>query len=102
LLVKSYRWSYTDTAWAFSLVILTLGISGVGGGEPAEDRAAQARHGGRNVFSLSYLLGGLALHLGSIPLFYLGYSVVGGVGIGLRYVTPVSTVACGFPTSVGS
>jgi coenzyme F420 hydrogenase subunit beta len=27
LLVSSYRWSYTDTAWAFSLAIFTLGIS---------------------------------------------------------------------------
>ena len=27
LLVKSYRWSYTETAWAFSLVIFTLGVS---------------------------------------------------------------------------
>jgi MFS transporter, OFA family, oxalate/formate antiporter len=102
LLVKSYRWSYTDTAWAFSLVILTLGISAAWAGVnlPKIGPRKLAVAGGL-LFSLSYLLGGLALHLGSIPLFYLGYSVVGGIGIGLGYVTPVSTVAKWFPDKRG-
>lgn len=102
LLVKSYRWSYTDTAWAFSLVILSLGISAAWAGvnlpKIGPRKLAVA---GAMLFSLSYLLGGLALHLGSIPLFYLGYSVVGGIGIGLGYVTPVSTVAKWFPDKRG-
>ena len=102
LLVKSYRWSYTDTAWAFSLVILTLGISAAWAGVnlPKIGPRKLAVAGGL-LFSSSYLLGGLALHLGSIPLFYLGYSVVGGIGIGLGYVTPVSTVAKWFPDKRG-
>jgi OFA family oxalate/formate antiporter-like MFS transporter len=102
LLVKSYRWSYTDTAWAFSLVILALGISAAWAGVnlPKIGPRKLAMAGGM-LFSLSYLLGGLALHVGSIPLFYLGYSVVGGVGIGLGYVTPVSTVAKWFPDKRG-
>jgi MFS transporter, OFA family, oxalate/formate antiporter len=102
LLVKSYRWSYTDTAWAFSLVILTLGISAAWAGVnlPKIGPRKLAMAGGV-LFSASYLLGGVALHLGSIPLFYLGYSVVGGIGIGLGYVTPVSTVAKWFPDKRG-
>jgi len=102
LLVKSYRWSYTDTAWAFSLVILALGISAAWAGVnlPKIGPRKLAVAGGM-LFSLSYLLGGLALHLGSIPLFYLGYSIVGGVGIGFGYVTPVSTVAKWFPDKRG-
>jgi MFS transporter, OFA family, oxalate/formate antiporter len=102
LLVKSYRWSYTDTAWAFSLVILSLGISAAWAGvnlpKIGPRKLAVA---GALLFSLSYLLGGWALYLGSIPLFYLGYSVVGGIGIGLGYVTPVSTVAKWFPDQRG-
>jgi OFA family oxalate/formate antiporter-like MFS transporter len=102
LLVKSYRWSYTDTAWAFSLVILSLGISAAWAGVnlPRFGPRKLAMTGGL-LFSLSYLLGGWALHVGSIPLFYLGYSVVGGIGIGLGYVTPVSTVAKWFPDKRG-
>src|SRR5262245_57744557 len=102
LLVKSYRWSYTDTAWAFSLVILSLGVSAAWAGVnlPKIGPRKLAVAGGM-LFSASYLLGGLALHVGSIPLFYLGYSVVGGIGIGLGYVTPVSTAAKWFPDKRG-
>ena len=102
LLVKSYRWSYTDTAWAFSILIFTLGISAAWAGVnlPKHGPRKLATIGGL-LFSLSFLLGGLALHLKSIPLFYLGYSVIGGIGIGLGYVTPVSTVAKWFPDKKG-
>jgi MFS transporter, OFA family, oxalate/formate antiporter len=102
LLVKSYRWSYTDTAWAFSLVIFTLGVSAAWAGVnlPKIGPRKLATIGGL-LFSLSYLLGGAALYLKSIPLFYLGYSVIGGIGIGLGYVTPVSTVAKWFPDKKG-
>ena len=102
LLVKSYRWSYTDTAWAFSIVIFTLGLSAAWAG------VNLGRYGPRKLaviggllFSLSYVLGGIALYFKSIPMFYLGYSVVGGIGIGLGYVTPVSTVAKWFPDKKG-
>jgi amidase len=102
LLVKSYRWSYTDTAWAFSIVIFTLGLSaawaGVNLGRYGPRKLAVI---GGMLFSLSYVLGGIALYFKSIPLFYLGYSVVGGIGIGLGYVTPVSTVAKWFPDKKG-
>ena len=102
LLVKSYRWSYTDTAWAFSLVILTVGLSaawaGVNLSKYGPRKLAML---GAALFSLSYMLGGAALYFRSVPLFYLGYSIVGGIGIGLGYVTPVSTVAKWFPDRKG-
>jgi OFA family oxalate/formate antiporter-like MFS transporter len=102
LLVKSYRWSYTETAWAFSLVIFTLGVSAAWAGvnlpRLGPRRLASM---GALLFSLSYALGGLALYLRSLTLFYVGYSVVGGMGIGLGYVTPVSTVAKWFPDKKG-
>ncbi len=102
LLVASYRWTYTDTAWAFSLLIFTLGISAAWAGVnlPRFGPRKLAMAGGM-LFSLSYFLGGLALSAKSIPLFYLGYSVIGGIGIGLGYVTPVSTVARWFPDRKG-
>lgn len=102
LLVKSYRWSYTETAWAFSIVIFMVGISAAWAGVnlPKYGPRKLAMTGGM-LFSLSYILGGLALSAKSIALFYIGYSVVGGIGIGLGYVTPVSTVAKWFPDRKG-
>src|SRR3954470_12365214 len=81
LLVKSYRWSYTDTAWAFSLVIFTLGVSAAWAGvNLPKFGPRKVAVTGALLFSLSSLLGGFALSVKSIPLFYLGYSVIGGIG----------------------
>lgn len=100
ILVRDQLWTYTDTAWAFSLVILALGIAAAWAGVnlPKYGPRKLAMTGAA-LFSLSYLLGGVALYLKSIPLFLLGYSLVGGIGIGLGYVTPVATVAKWFPTA---
>ena len=102
LLVNWYRWTYTQTAWAFSLSILTLGFSAVWAGYNLR-RFGPRRLAtcGAALFSLGYLLGGLALYLKSLALFYFGYSVIGGIGIGLGYVTPVTTVAKWFPDKRG-
>ena len=56
---------------------------------------------GSVMFSGGYLIAGLALHLDAIILFYLGYSVVAGAGMGLGYMTPVATVAKWFPDRKG-
>lgn len=98
MLVRDYLWSYTDTAWAFSLVILALGLSAAWAGVnlPKYGPRKLAMTGAA-LFSLSYVLGGVALSLKSVPLFLLGYSFIGGVGIGLGYVTPVATAAKWFP-----
>lgn len=102
LLVGSHRWSYTQTAWAFSLQIFALGVSAAWAGvklpRMGPRRLATV---GAILFSVSYMLGGAALWLKSVPLFYLGFSIVGGVGIGLGYVTPVATVARWFPDRKG-
>ena len=56
---------------------------------------------GSLMFSGGYLIAGLSLQLDSTWLFFLGYGVIGGAGIGLGYVTPVATVAKWFPDRKG-
>lgn len=56
---------------------------------------------GSVMFSGGYVIAGLALQIDSLALFYVGYGVIGGVGIGLGYVTPVATVAKWFPDRKG-
>ena len=53
------------------------------------------------MFSGGYMLASLALHLDTLALFYVGYGIIGGAGIGLGYVTPVATVAKWFPDKKG-
>ena len=102
LLVRQLGWSFTETAWAFSLAIFSLGTSAAWAGallpRVGPRRLAVA---GSLMFSSGYLLAGLALHLDYLPLFYVGYGVIGGAGIGLGYVTPVATVAKWFPDKKG-
>ncbi len=98
LLVRQLGWSYTDSAWAFSVAIFSLGVSAAWAG------AMLPRYGPRRLaviggmmFASGYLIASLALRLDSLGLFYLGYGAIGGAGIGLGYVTPVATVAKWFP-----
>ena len=102
LLVRQLGWSFTDTALAFSITIFSLGMSAAGAGmilpKVGPRRLALA---GSVMFSGGYMIAGLALQLDSLALFYLGYGVIGGAGIGLGYVTPVATVAKWFPDKKG-
>ena len=102
LLVRQLGWTFTETAWAFSITIFALGTSAAWAG------AALPRMGPRKLallgsvmFAGGYMAAGLALELDWLWLFYLGYGVVGGAGIGLGYVTPVATVAKWFPDRGG-
>ena len=102
LLVRQLGWSFTDTAVAFSITIFSLGMSAACAGmllpKVGPRRLALA---GSVMFSGGYVLAGFALHMESLLLFYLGYGVIGGAGIGLGYVTPVATVAKWFPDRKG-
>ena len=102
ILVRQIGWTHTETAWAFSIAIFTLGVSAAWAGNMLPKVGPRwLAVAGSLLFSCGYLIAGAALHLDSVPLFYLGYGVVGGAGIGLGYVTPVATVAKWFPDRKG-
>ena len=48
-----------------------------------------------------FILGGVGIHLHQLWLLYLGYGVLGGCGLGLGYVSPVSTLIRWFPDRRG-
>lgn len=101
-LADTYGWSNAKVAWTFSFAIAFLGLAAAVGGR------ALPRFGPRTLavtgsllFGAGHLLAALALSLHSLPLLWLGYGVVGGIGLGLGYVTPVATVAKWFPDKKG-
>jgi OFA family oxalate/formate antiporter-like MFS transporter len=101
-LTEGYGWSNTQVAWTFSFAIGFLGLAAAAGG------VALPRFGPRTLavagsllFGGGHLLAALALTLHSLPLLWLGYGVVGGIGLGLGYVTPVATAAKWFPDKKG-
>jgi OFA family oxalate/formate antiporter-like MFS transporter len=56
---------------------------------------------GGALFALGYLLAACALYWKSLALLYVGYGVIGGIGLGLGYVTPIATAAKWFPDKKG-
>ncbi|CAG2148622.1 L-lactate MFS transporter [Cupriavidus plantarum] len=95
-------WKLTTLGWIFSLAIFFLGISAAFAGKWLE------RVGPRMTmftaaccFGSGFLISSLGVYLHQIWLLYLGYGVLGGIGLGLGYVSPVSTLIRWFPDRRG-
>lgn len=103
-LINSYGWTNTQAAWAFSLAILFLGVgASVGGIKMAQGKIPPkvlAMAGG-TLFGIGYFIAAYALSIQGLVLLYLGYGVIGGLGLGFGYVTPVAVAAKWFPDKKG-
>ncbi len=95
-------WQLTTLGWVFSLAIFFLGISAAFAGKWLEKVGPR-----RTMFTAACCFGGgflvsaLGIWLHQIWLLYLGYGVLGGIGLGLGYVSPVSTLIRWFPDRRG-
>lgn len=95
-------WTLSSVVWIFSTAIVFLGLAAALGGKWLEDvgprmvgfLAACCWGGG-------FIIGGIGISTGQLWLVYLGYGALGGCGLGLAYVTPVSTLIRWFPDRRG-
>ncbi len=98
----AYGWTNVQTMWIFSLAILFLGLSAAVGGillpKYGPQKLASA---GALLYGIGYLISAYAMAIGNLYLFYLGFGVIGGIGLGLGYVTPVATALKWFPDKKG-
>ena len=96
------NWSNSQAAWGFSFAIFFLGIAAAWGGINLSKHGPKklAMTGGA-LYGISYLISAYAFSIHNIPLFYIGYGLIGGIGLGLGYITPVATVAKWFPDKKG-
>jgi MFS transporter, OFA family, oxalate/formate antiporter len=101
-LIAGFHWSNADATWAFAVAIFCFGIGTVIGGR------WQDRVGPRNVTVVGVLMWGagiLLAGLGTAELgkwwLYLTYGLIGGIGGGIAYVTPVAVVTKWFPDRRG-
>ncbi len=95
-------WSQKALAWTFTLGIVFLGLSAAVFGRWLE-RVGPRRSGvtAAICWSAGFLLSALAVKIHNIWLLYFGYGIVGGCGLGLGYITPVSTLIKWFPDRRG-
>jgi MFS family permease len=95
-------WSQKDVVWIFSIAIAFLGSSAAVFGRWVE------RVGPRKsmftsalCFAGGFLVSAVGIHLHQLWLLYLGYGVLGGCGLGIGYISPVSTLIKWFPDHPG-
>ena len=95
-------WNNAQAAWAFSLSIFMLGVTAAWAGNKMSVYGPRklAMIGGA-LFALGYLISGFALANQSLVLLYFGFGIIGGMGLGLAYVTPVATVSAWFTQKQG-
>lgn len=97
-----YDWTKQDLTWTFSIAIVVLGLSAALSGSWMENKGP---HRSAQISALAFGLGiigaGVASHIGSLWLLYLTYGVLGGIGLGLGYISPVSTLVKWFPDKRG-
>lgn len=99
---ETYGWSQSETAWAFSISIFMLGLTASWcGGKIQKIGVRKLALVGVCLYALGYIISYFALFWQSLPLLYLGFGVVGGIGLGMAYVTPVATVGAWFPEKQG-
>lgn len=86
-------WTKPQLTWAFSLAIACLGLTAALAAPLMHRLGPKASVGWSALFFGMGLLGaGLAVRLHSLGMLYLCYGVIGGIGLGLGYVPPVTTL----------
>ncbi|MDU2165102.1 MAG: OFA family MFS transporter [Veillonella sp.] len=92
----------SQTTWTFSLAILMLGLSAGFLGSFAEKIGPKKSGLLAMLFWVAGLLGtAYALSIHNLTLLYLFYGIIGGIGLGIGYITPVSTLVKYFPNRPG-
>ena len=95
-------WSLSAVVWVFTVAIVSLGLAAAFAGKWLEEAgprkvgvvAALCWGGG-------YIVGAIGIMTHQLWLLYLGYGVIGGCGLGMGYVSPVSTLIRWFPDRRG-
>jgi MFS family permease len=95
-------WKATDITWIFSIAIVFLGLSAAVFGKWLEAAGPRkAMLAAACCFGGGFLVSAVGVQLHRIILLYLGYGVLGGIGLGLGYISPVSTLIKWFPDRPG-
>jgi len=101
-LMMTHGWAETPTQATMMINMAVIGVSAAFGGTLVDKKGPRfvATIGGI-LFGLGTLLAGFADQVGSLWLLYLGFGIIGGLGNGFGYVTPIATLIRWFPDKRG-
>ena len=95
-------WKLTQLGWIFSIAIFMLGASAAVLGRWVEEGGpTRAMFTAALCFGGGFMIAALGVSIHNLWIVYLGYGVLGGIGLGLGYISPVSTLIKWFPDRPG-
>ena len=95
-------WALTDLGWIFSLGIFFLGLSAALLGRWVEEGGPRkAMFTAALCFGGGFIISALGVYLHNLWVIYFGYGILGGFGLGIGYISPVSTLIKWFPDRPG-
>lgn len=95
-------WTLAELGWIFSIAIFCLGASAALLGRWVEEGGPRrAMFAAALCFGGGFIVAGFGISIHNLWLVYLGYGVLGGIGLGLGYISPVSTLIKWFPDRPG-
>jgi MFS family permease len=95
-------WTQPQLAWIFSLAIVMLGLSAAVFGKWLEGAGPRkAMFAAAACFALGFFISYFGVISHQLWVIYFGYGVIGGIGLGLGYISPVSTLIKWFPDRPG-
>ena len=99
---QGHDWTQPELAWIFTIAIVFLGLSAALAGWWLE-KAGPRKSGlvSACCWSLGFVVSAAGVWLHQLWMLYIGYGVLGGCGLGLGYITPVSTLIRWFPDRRG-
>ncbi|MFI8411519.1 OFA family MFS transporter [Paeniglutamicibacter gangotriensis] len=101
-LIGHFEVSQTAIGVIFSIAIVMLGLSAAIMGTWVERSGPRKSMFVAAAFwGVGFLVGGLGIFTSQLWLVYLGYGFIGGIGLGIGYISPVSTLMKWFPDRPG-
>ena len=95
-------WNLTQLGWIFSIAIFFLGVSSAVFGRWVEEGGPRrAMFTAGCCWAGGFLISAFGVSIHNLWLIYLGYGVLGGIALGIGYISPVSTLIKWFPDRPG-
>jgi MFS family permease len=95
-------WKLTELGWIFSIAIFFLGTSAAVFGRWVEEGGSRrAMFTAGLCWAVGFFISAIGVYMHNLWVIYVGYGFFGGLGLGIGYISPVSTLIKWFPDRPG-
>ena len=102
LTTTACNWRVASMGWMFTLFFVVLGVSAaIWGGWLERVGPRKAGFVAALCWAGGLLIGAFGIYVHQLWIMWLGSGVIGGIGLGLGYISPVSTLIKWFPDHRG-